>query len=129
MTMADIDVRVLGDYGIDDAISAFDGFPWQDEVERSKQLEARGKDCVSPDMTFTISPYHFTVTVHESPTALDVELCVPKTAKLLGILPTASTKFFEFKGISRDEFEKLLRSFFSVPANEQFAFFSNIENA
>jgi len=126
--MADIEVRVLGEYEIDGALAAFDAFPWQEEVQRSKRLEAEGKDCVSPDMTFTISPYHFAVTVHESPTMLDVELCVPKKAKLLGLIPTTSTKFFVFKGISRDDFQKLLRSFFSLPASEQLAFYTGIKN-
>jgi hypothetical protein len=129
VTMADIDVRMLGEYGIDDALAAFDVFPWQEEVQRSKLLDAEGKDCVSPDMTFLIPPYHFTVTVHESPSVLDVELCVQKKSKLLGVIPMTSTKFFEFKKISREEFQKLLRSFFGLPENEQLAFYTGIKNA
>ena len=126
--MADIDVRVLGEYGIDDALAAFDAFPWQEEILRSKRLETEGKNCVLPDMTFTLPPYHFTVTVHESPSVLDVELCVQKKSKLLGLVAMTSAKFFEFKRISPEEFQKLLRCFFNLPENEQLAYFTGVKN-
>jgi len=128
VTLADIDNRDLGEYGIEDAIAAFDAFPWLEEVQRSKRLDAEGKECVSPDMTFTIWPYHFTVTVNEAPTALDIELCVQKKTKFLGLVPITLTKFFEYKTVSRDEFQRLLRAFFSLSESEQLAFYGGFKS-
>jgi hypothetical protein len=127
--MADIEVRSLGDYGLDEALIAFDSFPWSDEVARAERLEADGQVCVSPDMTFFVAPYHLTVTVKALSQGLDVELCVPKQGKFLGLLSTRTTKFFEFKKVSRPQFEELLRAFFSVPIDEQFEFYSKVKNA
>jgi hypothetical protein len=124
--LANIEVRVLGEYSIEEALAAFDTFPWAEELARTERLEAEGKDCVSPDMTFSMSPFHFTVTVHDTSPTLDVELCVPKRGKILG-LTTRSTKFFEFKKVSRAHFEELLRAFFDIPADDQFAFFSKLQ--
>jgi len=129
VTMANLEVCSLGDYGFEEALVAFDGFPWADELARLERLEAAGKNCVSPDMTFLVPPYHFTVMVQDVSPTLDVELCMPKQEKLFGLLATRSTKFFEFKKISRLRFEELLRAFFSVPVDDQFAFFSKVKNA
>jgi hypothetical protein len=128
ITSADISVRTLGVYGIDEALAAFDAFSWEDELREAQRLDKQGKDCVSPNMTFSISPYHFTATISERRSEIDVELCVPKSGKLLGLVPLTSTKFFHFKRVSRQRFEELLRAFFSVPQNEQFQWFSQTQN-
>ncbi len=75
-------------------------------------------------MTFSISPYHFTATISERRDQIDVELCVPKSGKLLGLVPLTTAKFFHFKRVSRERFEELLRAFFSVPRDDQLQWFS-----
>jgi hypothetical protein len=129
VTTSNIDVRVLGEFSADEALYAFDNYPWKEELRQLERLDAEGKSCASPDMTFSTLPYHFTVTVQDVSPTLDVELCVPKKSKLLGMMPIASTKFFQFKKVSRKELEALLRAFLSVPADEQLAFFSAFNRA
>ena len=128
ITSADISVRILGVYGIDEALAAFDAFSWEDELREAQRVSEQGKDCVSPDMTFSVSPYHFTAPINERRSEIDVEVCVPKSGKVLGLVPLTSTKFFHFKTVSRQRFEELLRALFSVPQNEQFRWFSQTEN-
>jgi hypothetical protein len=128
ITSANISVRTLGVYGIDEALAAFDSFSWEDELREAQFLDEQGKDCVSPDTTFSISPFHFTATISERRSEIDVELCVPKSSKLLGLVPLTTTKFFHFKRVSRQRFEELLRAFFSVPHNEQFQWFSQAQD-
>src|SRR5204863_7859548 len=101
ITSADIPVRILGVCGIDEALAAFDAFSWEDELRQAQRVSEQGKDCVSPDMTFSVSPYHFTATINERRSEIDVELCVPKSGKSPGLAPLTSTKFFHLQTISR----------------------------
>ena len=122
--MPDLSVRDIGEYGVDDALAAFDAFPWEDELRRMKQLAEKGEEVISPDMMFTVSRYDFSATVHKSPREINVELCVPKNVNIFGLFPLRTTKYFRFLKVSRFQMEGLLRAFISIPTDEQFAYFS-----
>jgi len=121
--LPDFSVRELGACDADEALRAFDAFPWETEVQRASEMDAAGANCVSPSMTVTSLPHHFTATVAARRDAIDVEACVPRRRSLLGLVTFNSASTFEFKSISRRELEELLRAWFSLPADEQFAHF------
>lgn len=122
---ANIESHELGEFDASEALAVFDSYPWADEVRHAERLAAKDKESVSPDMTFSIRPYHFTVTVRDAQPTLDVELCVPNQRKLLGRIPITTTKFFGFQKVSHDELQVLLNAFFSAPLDQQFSFFSS----
>ncbi len=122
---ANIESSELGEYDASEALAAFDSYPWADEVRHAERLAAKDISSVSPDMTFSIRPYHFTITVRDAQPTLDVELCVPNRRKFLGWITIKTTKFFEFKKVSREELQALLNAFFGVPIDRQFSFFSS----
>ena len=80
-------------------------------------------------MTFTTLPYHLTATVHESPEAIDVELCTPKENSFLGVIRFRGTRMFRFEKVSRREFSELLRAFLVLPSERLHAHFAQIRNA
>jgi hypothetical protein len=127
--MADGEFRELGHFAYDEARAAFESFPWDAEITRAEELDAAGESIVGPDMTFTTLPYHFNVSPSVGASGFDVELCVPRQVKVLGLFSFTLTKFFTYAAVSRAEVDQLLSAFLRLPLEQQMAYFAKIQNA
>jgi hypothetical protein len=105
---AGMEALELGTVEGEEAVRLFNAHKWQAELDRAEDMEARGENCTDPDMTFTALSAHLVASA-SAPNRFNVEVCLPRPAKLLGIFNRS--KFYEFKSIQEGKVAELIRIF------------------
>jgi hypothetical protein len=123
--LADLETSDLGPLDLAAALAAFDSFPWDEQIRFSAELDAEGKDCVFPDLTFRVDRWHLVVAATEEPGAFRVEVCVPQAARLLGLISRERARFYEFRRVSGGGVREMLRVFFQEPHESQHTYFGH----
>jgi hypothetical protein len=123
--LADLETSDLGGLDLDGALAAFESFPWDEQVRFSAELDAEGKDCVFPDLTFRVDRWHLVVAATEEPGAFRIEVCAPQAAKLLGLIPRERARFYEFPRVDEAGVREMLRVFFQEPHESQHTYFGH----
>jgi hypothetical protein len=73
-------------------------------------MDAKGLDCVNPDITFGIAPVHVTLKINADGVAFSVEVCVQRVRKILGII--GGVKFYEIPSITKPQCGHAIDTFF-----------------
>jgi hypothetical protein len=124
---ADIKSRELGGGGPDEAIRLFLNHPWEQELLQLCSMEKqRANLTVSPDMTFTALPSHLVVTA-ETADRFNVEVCLPRPKKFLGLF--SRLRFYTFKNVSRERVSSMIREFCGDLLDQKHSYFSGQQNA
>ena len=124
---ADIKSRELGVGGPDEAVRLFHKHPWEQELLQMRSMETKQANLsVSPDMTFTALPGHLVVTA-ETVDRFNVEVCLPRPKKFLGLF--SRVRFYVFKNVSRERVSNMIHEFCGDLLEHKHSYFSGKKNA
>ena len=122
--LPDITLQDLGILDAAGARRAFETFPWADNLRKTMEMDAKGLDCVNPDITFGIAPVHITLKINDDGATFSVEVCVIRVRKLLGIM--GGVKFYEIPSITKAQCGRAIDTFFEASPPEQHAYFEQL---
>jgi hypothetical protein len=106
---ADFITTEIGTVEPEAAVRFFNNHSWQKELELfDNAIHNHSSEYCDPDMTLTALPSHFIAFIKDED-RFDVEVCLPRYAKLFGIFKRV--KFYEFRSISKRKVEELIRIF------------------
>ena len=124
---ADIKSRELGSGGPDEAVRLFLNHPWKQELLQMHSMETQhAKSIISPDMTFTALPGHLVIAA-ESADRFNVEVCLPRPKKILGLI--SRVRFYTFQNISRERACSMIREFCGDVLEHKHSYFSGQQHA
>ena len=120
---ADITLNKLGDIGLTKSIEEFNNSPWKEQFGVAVEIEEKGADCVSPDITFRIDDVHLSAQLAEDGTSFNVEVWVVTGKKFLGIF--GGRKCYAIQNTSQEKVVEYLEVFFGTDNSSQMKYFSN----
>lgn len=106
------------------ALAKFDGFPWSDLAKKARKITLENGGCVDADLTFLIDNYHISTRIRDDAVSFDIEVCVKREKKILGIFD--NPKFYEIEGVSTQETRAALRAFFEMSDSEKHTHFTDL---
>jgi hypothetical protein len=122
--LPDITLQDLGTLDLTGAHRAFETFPWADNFRKTAELDAKGLDCVNPDITFGIAPVHMTLKLNDDGATFSAEICVIRVQKILGII--GGVKFYEIPSITTAQCGLAIDAFFDASPAEQHVYFEKL---
>jgi hypothetical protein len=120
---ADMTLNDLGGIGLTKSIEEFNNSPWKEQFGVALEIEEKGADCVSPDITFRIDDVHLCAQLAEDGTSFNVEVWVVTGKKFLGIF--GGSKCYQIQNTSREKVVEYPEAFFGTENSSQMEYFSN----
>jgi hypothetical protein len=108
-TSSDLASTDLGEAQGTEAVAMFRRHPWRDECVLRDRREAAGKDGFAPSLKFEALPWHMSVAAADTEATFDVDVCLPRSWKVLGLF--AFPKFYRFSAVSASSATEMISVF------------------
>jgi hypothetical protein len=109
---ADITLNDLGDIGLTKSIEEFNKSPWKEQFGVAIEIEEKGGNCISPDITFRIDDVHLSAQLAKDGASFNVEVWVVTGKKILGIF--GGSKCYKIQNRSQEKVVEYLEVFLAL---------------